>query len=104
MRFFHFRIEKLPIAILLFTLIVNDFIEAFYDGYRHYRRSSTSLNVEINSIFKRFSDKFERKVDKELKSDTEELLDFVDYKPWRAPKIKNLKYHYKPQQDTYQER
>ena len=104
MRFFHFRIEKLPIAILLFTLIVNDFIEAFYDGYRHYRRSSTSLNVEINSIFKRFSDKFERKVDKELKSDTEELLDFVDYKPWRAPKIKNLKYHYKPQKDTYQER
>ena len=48
-----------------------------------------SLNLLNKFSVRAASSDFERS---ELKS----LVDFVDYKPWRAPKIKILKIHYKP--------
>lgn len=37
-------------------------------------------------------------------TETEELISYVNYKPWRAPKVKYLKKHYKPWSASWQER
>jgi hypothetical protein len=56
------------------------------------------------ALFKKFNERFAPKVKDETKSETEKLVEYVDYKPWRAPKTKVLNIHYKPQTESYQER
>jgi len=40
----------------------------------------------------------------EKKSESDQLLDFVQYKPWRASKIKNLPICYRPWKESYLEK
>lgn len=63
-----------------------------------------------NSILDRLQDKLLPSISKRRqkgdvkKTEAEELVDFVDYKPWRAPKVKYLTYHYRPFEDSWMER
>ena len=61
-------------------------------------------NSDADSIFERLTNRFGPKVEEEKKSESEQLVEFIDYKPWRAPKIKNLTYHYKPWSESWQVR
>ena len=47
---------------------------------------------------------FGRKKSVQTRSEDDQMADYLEGKPWRAPKIKNLKYIYRPWKDSYLER
>jgi hypothetical protein len=40
----------------------------------------------------------------EIKTESQIMLEFLQDKPWRAPKVKNLKIVYRPWRDSWKER
>lgn len=67
-------------------------------------RKSASLG-DTESPFRFWKDKLMKPTKNVLeKSETEAMIDFVDFKPWRSAKVKNLKVQYQPWKGSYVER
>ena len=67
-----------------------------------YRKGSITKLHE--SFFDKLVTKFGPKPVEVVKSEDDELLDYLQEKPWRATKVKNLKIHYRPWRDSWKER
>lgn len=79
-----------------------------YDSYQrkiHHRliKLDTFLQAS-NNIFDKLIEKFGPKEIQEPLSEDDQLLEFLDDKPWRASKVKNLKMVYRPWRDSWKER
>lgn len=87
---------------LLFLAVISAFqvLHAYQQPIQH-ARSSFALQATFLDIIK---DKVTNKKVEPPKSEGDRLLGYVDYKPWRATKVKHLKIHYKSWKDTWQER
>jgi hypothetical protein len=86
------------IMIMLNSCFVQSFV-----GFGSYIRKSNL--VLYSSFLEQLSGRF--KPNKQIetpKSESDKLIEFIDYKPWRAPKVKNLKYIYRPWKESWQER
>jgi hypothetical protein len=64
--------------------------------------SVTRLNAFLDTITQRFQQRYKPVVEK--KSESEQMIDYLDEKPWRAPKVKNLTYVYRPWKESFLER
>ena len=67
----------------------------------YHSSSQTQLSSSIIQILK---EKFRPQVPVEIKTDGDIMLEFLQEKPWRATKIKNLKVVYRPWKDGWMER
>eukprot|EP00596_Hydrurales_sp_CCMP1899_P008327 CAMPEP_0119037526 /NCGR_PEP_ID=MMETSP1177-20130426/5940_1 /TAXON_ID=2985 /ORGANISM="Ochromonas sp, Strain CCMP1899" /LENGTH=669 /DNA_ID=CAMNT_0006998923 /DNA_START=150 /DNA_END=2156 /DNA_ORIENTATION=+ len=78
-----------------------------------FRTLSVGKNINLHSRYdtKRYSsilqiikDRFSPKIVEEPKSEQDIMLDFLIDRPWRAPKVRNLKTVYRPWKDGWMER
>ena len=85
-------------------LILSSLYLRFYTfKYPSFPRKESLTQVHESFIDKLIS-KFSPKPYVPEKSEDDELLDYLEDKPWRATKVKNLKIHYRPWKDSYKER
>lgn len=66
---------------------------------RNYHNIDKSQQL-YSTMFNKFQNKLDQVLntdkDEIPKTDTELMVEFIDFKPWRKPKIKNLDIYYKP--------
>lgn len=73
------------------------------DRVSHRRSPNSRIHGSIfDTVVEKLNPKWLNPVDE--KSETDELIDLLGGKPWRASKIRNLKYVYRPWKDSYLER
>lgn len=92
-----------------FFLLINI---TFLSGFQTFSFQSNSLYKSridsstrlYESIIDKLVNKFGPKVVEEEKSEDDELLEYLQEKPWKAPKIKQLTIQYRPWKDSYKER
>jgi hypothetical protein len=67
--------------------------------------STTKLQAAGRPFIETFAARFKPKVvDEEEKTEDDISLEYLEKKPWRAPKVKNLKVIYRPWKDNWRER
>lgn len=86
----------------LLLLTASTIVLCYYSP-RNIRLRTVQSRV-YSSVFNRFQEAFRPKQKKKYMSESEKLVEYVDYKPWRATKVKHLNIHYKPWKDSWQER
>ena len=75
----------------------------------------SSSTTALYSLFDSLADTFSKRMDtlksrvtsskdSSSKSEDDELYDILNDKPWRASKVKHLKYHYRPCKESWKER
>jgi hypothetical protein len=56
-----------------------------------------------SGLLDKLKENFDVQKYEEPPSEEDKIIDFLDAKPWRAPKIKHLKIQYRPQIDNWRE-
>ena len=75
------------------------------DSYRRCQTDKKSVSIKLKaSIFDKLVEKFGPKEVVEPQNEEDQLLEYLDDKPWRSSKIKNLKMVYRPWRDSWKER
>ncbi len=64
-------------------------------SFNKQRTRKTSYVPQQASIIDKIIDKLRPKVFIESLSEEDEMLDYLQHKPWRAPKVRNLKVQYR---------
>jgi hypothetical protein len=94
------------------TRRVFSFVVAFLlsSNSLEFNQRSRSVRSPTSRLFSSIFDKFVEKlgpksaISVDEKSETQELVDLLEEKPWRAAKVKTLKLVYRPWKESYLER
>ena len=75
-----------------------------FNGEATRRGGCRTRPLGASSIVDALTTRFQRKKPQETRSEEEQMAEYLEGKPCRAPKVKQLKYIYRPWKDSYLER